>query len=128
MCASVNGAMSSAATRLKPSATPACAMISSIACARRCATARRRWSGNRGFARFLTLDKGAVAIDAAAIEADARFDGIFVLRTNTEHPADEVARLYKGLWRVERAFREVKSTLEIRPLLYVLCPSSRRLA
>jgi len=46
--------------------------------------------GNRGFARFLTLDKGAVAIDAAPIEADARFDGIFVLRTNTEHPADEV--------------------------------------
>lgn len=74
--------------------------------------------GNRGFARFLTMDKGAVAIDAAAIEADARFDGIFVLRTNTEHPADEVARLYKGLWRVERAFREVKSTLEIRPIYH----------
>jgi hypothetical protein len=74
--------------------------------------------GNRGFARFLTLDKGAVAIDAAAIEGDARFDGIFVLRTNTEHPADEVARLYKGLWRVERAFREVKSTLEIRPIYH----------
>ncbi|MGE5769197.1 MAG: IS1634 family transposase [Betaproteobacteria bacterium] len=74
--------------------------------------------GNRGFARFLTLDKGAVAIDTAAIEADARFDGIFVLRTNTDVPADEVARLYKGLWRVERAFREVKSTLEIRPIYH----------
>ena len=54
--------------------------------------------GNRGFARFLTMDKGAVAIDAAAIEVDARFDGVFVLRTNTDHPAAEVARLDKGLW------------------------------
>jgi DDE family transposase len=74
--------------------------------------------GNRGFARFLTMDKGALAIDAAAIEADARFDGIFVLNTNTEHPAAEVAHLYKGLWRVERAFREVKSTLEVRPIYH----------
>lgn len=74
--------------------------------------------GNRGFARFLTMDKGAVTIDAAAIEADARFDGVFVLRTNTDQPADEVAHLYKGLWRVERAFREVKSTLEVRPIYH----------
>ena len=74
--------------------------------------------GNRGFARFLTMDKGAVAIDTAAIEADARFDGVFVLRTNTDEAADDVARLYKGLWRVERAFREVKSTLEIRPIYH----------
>lgn len=44
-----------------------------------------------------------------------RVDGLFVLRTNTDQPAHEVARLYKGLWRVERAFREVKTTLECPP-------------
>ena len=47
-----------------------------------------------------------------------RLDGKFVLRTNTMLPADEVARAYKSLWRVERTFREQKSTLEIRPLYH----------
>lgn len=41
-----------------------------------------------------------------------------MLRTNTTLPADEVARAYKSLWRVERTFREQKSTLEIRPLYH----------
>lgn len=74
--------------------------------------------GNRGFARFMNVTKGAMTINRAAIEADARYDGKFVLRTNTELPADEVARAYKSLWRVERTFRETKSTLEVRPIFH----------
>jgi hypothetical protein len=74
--------------------------------------------GNKGFARFLNVSKGAMTINRAAIEADARYDGKFVLRTNTELPADEVARAYKSLWRVERTFRETKSTLEVRPIFH----------
>jgi len=74
--------------------------------------------GNKGFARFVNVSKGAITINRAAIEADARYDGKFVLRTNTELPADEVARAYKSLWRVERTFRETKSTLEVRPIFH----------
>src|SRR6266704_3198839 len=40
--------------------------------------------GNKGFARFLHLDKSAVTIDRQAIERDARLDGKFVLRTSTD--------------------------------------------
>jgi hypothetical protein len=36
-----------------------------------------------------------------------------VLTTNTELPTAEVAQTYKSLWRVERPFREQKSTLEV---------------
>jgi hypothetical protein len=32
--------------------------------------------------------------------------------------AEEVARAYKSLWRVERAFRETKSTFEGRPIFH----------
>jgi hypothetical protein len=74
--------------------------------------------GNTGFARFLSVQKGSVAINPAAIEADARLDGKFVLRTNTDLPAAEVAQAYKSLWRVERTFREEKSTLEVRPVYH----------
>lgn len=74
--------------------------------------------GNRGFARFLKTLKGSVSLDEAALLADARLDGKFVLTTNTEMPAEQVALTYKSLWRVERTFREQKSTLEVRPLYH----------
>lgn len=45
-------------------------------------------------------------------------DGKFVLTTNTGLPMAEVAQTYKSLWRVERTFREQKSTLEVRPIYH----------
>jgi len=74
--------------------------------------------GNAGFRRFLKGARGAWQIDEEAVEEDARFDGVFVLQTNLELDAAEVATTYKGLWRVERTFREEKSTLQIRPLYH----------
>jgi hypothetical protein len=74
--------------------------------------------GNKGFARFVKITKGAVSVNEKAIEADARLDGKFVLRTSTSLSAEEVARAYKSLWRVERTFRETKSTLEVRPIYH----------
>jgi hypothetical protein len=74
--------------------------------------------GNRGYARFLKVAKGSVAIDEEAVKQDARLDGKFVLTTNTRLSAAEVAQTYKSLWRVERTFREQKSTLEVRPIYH----------
>lgn len=74
--------------------------------------------GNKGFARFLKINRGSVRVDEQAVKEDARFDGKFVLRTNTDLPAKEVAKSYKSLWRVERTFREEKSTLKIRPIYH----------
>ncbi len=74
--------------------------------------------GNRGFARFVKIRRGSVTIDPQAVRRDARLDGKFVLTTNTDLPAGEVALTYKSLWRVERTFREEKSTLEVRPIFH----------
>jgi hypothetical protein len=74
--------------------------------------------GNVGFKRFARVQRGAVSIDRDAIARDARLDGKFVLRTSTDFDTAEVARAYKSLWRVERAFRETKSTLEVRPTFH----------
>jgi transposase len=73
---------------------------------------------NRGYARFLKVEKGSVSINREAIDNDARLDGKFVLTTNTDLAADEVALSYKSLWRVERTFREQKSTLEVCPIYH----------
>lgn len=74
--------------------------------------------GNKGFARFLQVRKGSVSIDGDAVDRDARLDGKFVLHTNTALPAEKVALAYKSLWRVERTFREEKSTLAVRPIFH----------
>ena len=74
--------------------------------------------GNKGYARFLKVARGSVSIDEEAVKRDARLDGKFVLTTNTDLPTAEVAQTYKSLWRVERTFREQKSTLEVRPIYH----------
>jgi transposase len=61
---------------------------------------------------------GTVALDREKIESDARYDGKWVLRTNTALSTADVAQAYKGLWRVEQAFRTLKTPLELRPIYH----------
>jgi hypothetical protein len=74
--------------------------------------------GNNGYRKFLNLEKGAFSLDMSKVEAEARFDGKFVLRTNTDLPSAEVALQYKRLLLVEQFFRAVKSMLDSRPIFH----------
>ncbi len=70
----------------------------------------------RGLRRFVELKGGELLLREAMIREEARYDGKWVVRTNTDLPTDEVALDYKSLWQIEQAFRELKSGLEIRPV------------
>ena len=74
--------------------------------------------GNKGYRRYLTLDSAHIAIDEKKIEEESRYDGKWVLRTNTELPAEMVALKYKELIQVEQVFRDMKSVLETRPVFH----------
>jgi len=75
--------------------------------------------GNTGFRRFLkTEGHGRFAIDPAKAEQDARFDGVFVLRTNTDLDPLAAMLRYKQLWTVEAAFRTAKHLLATRPIFH----------
>jgi hypothetical protein len=77
--------------------------------------------GNTGFRRFLkTAGGGHFAIDPAKAEADAKFDGVFVLRTNTELDPLAAMLRYKQLWTVEATFRTAKHLLATRPIFHKL--------
>jgi len=78
----------------------------------------RQLVGNRGYRRFLKIEKDAVTIDKKKVVAEARYDGKFVLRTNTALPAGEVALQYKRLLLVEQFFRATKSLLDTRPIFH----------
>jgi hypothetical protein len=74
--------------------------------------------GNTGFRRFLKTEGSHFAIDPAKAEADARFDGVFVLRTNTDLDPLAAMLRYKQLWTVESAFRTAKHLLATRPIFH----------
>ena len=58
------------------------------------------------------------SVDRDKVQAEARYDGKWVLRTDTDLGAAEVALKYKELWRVEQLFRSVKSVLQTRPVYH----------
>ena len=77
--------------------------------------------GNGGYRRFLaTTGENGFIIDRAKAEEDARFDGVFVLRTNTNLAPLEVMLCYKQLTMVEYAFRTAKSLFATRPIFHKL--------
>jgi Transposase DDE domain len=77
--------------------------------------------GNAGFRRFLKSEgHGHFLIDPAKAEQDARFDGVFVLRTNTDLDPLAAMLRYKQLWTVEATFRTAKHLLATRPIFHKL--------
>lgn len=75
--------------------------------------------GNKGYRRYLSVTGGShFMIDEKKVANDARYDGKWVLTTDTDLPAPEVALKYKQLLMVERIFRDMKSVLETRPIFH----------
>jgi hypothetical protein len=62
---------------------------------------------------------GRLRIDQAKVRAEERFDGKFLLRTSDPTlSAEDVALGYKQLLEVERGWRDMKSTLDLRPVFH----------
>lgn len=71
--------------------------------------------------RYLNFMGGRVQLNEDRIREDEAYDGKWVLETNVGKErlcAKEVAGHYKGLWRVESAFRSLKSPLEAHPVYH----------
>jgi len=75
--------------------------------------------GNAGYRRFLKTPRdGHFAIDPARVAEDARYDGLYVLRTNAKLNTLSVALAYRQLWKIEAIFRTAKAILETRPIYH----------
>lgn len=74
--------------------------------------------GNKGYRKYLKLDRDHLRLDQDKIDGEEKFDGKWVLRTNTSLSPEQTALKYKELWQVEQVFREVKSVLETRPIFH----------
>jgi hypothetical protein len=74
---------------------------------------------NKGFRRFVkTIASGNFSIDYDKVAAEAKFDGLFVLRTNTKLTALQVVLRYRNLLAVEDTFKTAKALLATRPIFH----------
>ena len=83
---------------------------------------RGRLATKPGLNRYLRVtDTGLLRIDRAAIKAEQRLDGKYLLRSSdpTLSPED-IAVGYKQLLEVERGWRDMKSVLDLRPVYHRL--------
>jgi transposase len=75
--------------------------------------------GNSAYRRYLkTPDEVHFEIDEKRVAEDARYDGLYVLRTNMRLDALAVMLRYRELLKVEDIFRTVKSILDTRPIYH----------
>jgi hypothetical protein len=74
--------------------------------------------GNKGYRRYLKSAGHRFEVDEEKVLLDARYDGKWVLTTDTGLDARTTALAYKHLWVVEALFRSMKSVLETRPVYH----------
>jgi transposase len=75
--------------------------------------------GNSAYRRYLkTSEQAHFTIDEARVAEDARYDGLYVLRTNTKLDPLQAMLRYRELLVVERLFRTTKDLLATRPIYH----------
>ncbi len=75
--------------------------------------------GNSAYRRYLrTTTRDAFEIDPGKIADEARFDGIFVLRTNARITPLQAVLRYRDLLQVEELFRTAKALMHTRPIYH----------
>ncbi|MCG2716175.1 MAG: hypothetical protein L6422_07810 [Candidatus Marinimicrobia bacterium] len=62
--------------------------------------------GNKGYRKYLKIERETVKLNENKIETEAKFDGMWVLQTNMDWSSDKIALKYKELWQVEHLFRD----------------------
>jgi Transposase DDE domain len=75
--------------------------------------------GNSAYRRYLrTTSKKAFEIDPGKLAEEARYDGLFVLRTNARITPLQAVLRYRDLIQVEQLFRTAKALMRTRPIYH----------
>jgi len=77
--------------------------------------------GNSAYRRYLKRTdphNPAFAIDTGKLAEEARYDGVFVLRTNAKITPLQAVLRYRELVQVEQVFQTAKATFDTRPIFH----------
>src|SRR5690606_17480551 len=72
------------------------------------------------FGKYLREQKnGRLLVDKSKVTAEAKLDGKYLISTSDEHlSAEDVALGYKQLHEIERVNRDLKHTVDVRPVYH----------
>jgi transposase len=74
---------------------------------------------NKGYNKYLKLEgEIKVTIDETKFNQDSKWDGLKGYLTNSRLTKEEIINNYKHLWKIEKAFRIVKTDLKVRPIFH----------
>lgn len=76
------------------------------------------WVIKNGYKKYINITSGKIEIDYSKFKTESIYDGKWVLMTNTEFPAKDIGWHYKGLWRIEKNFKKLKSDIEVGPVYH----------
>lgn len=75
----------------------------------------------RGFKRYIATKgkKKLTGLDEEKIKNDQRWDGLYGIQTNQiDMNNDQIIEAYHQLWKIENAFRLLKTTMRTRPVFH----------
>ena len=79
----------------------------------------KSWIVKNGYRKYIKLKEDIIeSIDYERLEKEKIYDGKWVLLTNTKLEYTEIAKYYKSLWQIENAFKELKSSLDVKPMYH----------
>ena len=79
----------------------------------------KSWIVKNGYKKYIKLKEDIIeSVDYDKLEKEKIYDGKWILLTNTELSYEEVAKYYKSLWQIENAFKELKSSLDVKPMYH----------
>lgn len=79
----------------------------------------KSWIMKNGYKKYIKLKEDIIeGVNNKKLEEERIYDGKWVLVTNTKLEYPEIARYYKSLWQIEHAFRDMKSSLDVKPMYH----------
>lgn len=75
------------------------------------------WMIKNAYKKYVEFD-GRIDFNEKKFYEDKKYDGYWVLLTNTQLSTQDVALYYKGLWQIEAGFRDLKSELITAPIYH----------
>lgn len=83
-------------------------------------TQNKSWFVKNGYSKYVKINKLDLSLNEDKLASEALYDGVWILTTNCSDKISPqtVSLAYKSLQFVERGFRDLKSSITIRPVYH----------
>ena len=83
-------------------------------------TQNKSWFVKNGYSKYVKVNKLDISLNEDKLKQEELYDGVWILTTNCSDiiSSKTVSLAYKSLQFVERGFRDLKSSINIRPIFH----------